>query len=179
MSKLNFKSENVNSLETLLMGFFEYYSQFDFASKAVCINEAVSISKPEYSPLYIVNPLERGLNVSKNVSLEEVERFKIEVRNAAWSLESQENKLENKGLLSILENQKNRIKYNLNFAFSTKQNRLMEIKTLFNEDDNPENSKIEFKNKTVEKQVKNIKKETQESIKSLEMEQTRRKSRGS
>lgn len=35
-----------------------------------------------------MNPLERNLNVSKNVSLEEVERIRIETRNAAWTLET-------------------------------------------------------------------------------------------
>lgn len=106
MNKLDHETKNTDSLETLLKQFFEYYSQFDFVSKAVCINESVALSKPEHSPLYIVNPLERGLNVSKNVSIEEMEKFKIELRNAAWTLEAQQNRDSNWGLLSLFENTK-------------------------------------------------------------------------
>ncbi|CAG2057787.1 unnamed protein product [Timema podura] len=82
------KKQNKDSLETLLLNFFEFYSSFDFSSRAISIVEGMTIPKPEHAPLYIVNPLERGFNVSKNVSHEETERLRIELRNAAWALES-------------------------------------------------------------------------------------------
>lgn len=96
------KTDNTSSLEHLLRQFFEFYSHFDFSSKAICLNEAVTIVKPEFSPMYIVNPLEKGFNVSKNVSLDEVERFQSEAKTAAWILESEE-KTQSWGLISIFE----------------------------------------------------------------------------
>ena len=72
----------------LLLGFFNFYQHFDFNSKGLNLSSAKIINKPDYSPMYIVNPLERNLNVSKNVSIEEVERLRIEARNAAWTLET-------------------------------------------------------------------------------------------
>lgn len=86
---IGFKSGNKQKICELLLEFFEFYAQFDFHNKAISLNEGRTIPKPEHSPMYIVNPLELSLNVSKNVSLEECERFRIEVRNAAWILESE------------------------------------------------------------------------------------------
>ncbi|KAJ8963327.1 hypothetical protein NQ318_018798 [Aromia moschata] len=180
MSKYDGKTANTESLESLLCEFFEFYSQFDFSKKAVCLNEAVALTKPEHSAMYIVNPLERGLNVSKNVSLEEAERFKTEVHNALWVLESRENKVENWGLLSIFE-RKQRLSYNINFPSSAKQGRLMEISTLFDEEkessgDETEN-KVEFKSDSIKQEVDRIKKTTREKINAHEGGIKRQKNR--
>ncbi|XP_069703599.1 poly(A) RNA polymerase, mitochondrial isoform X1 [Periplaneta americana] len=75
-------------LAALFTGFFEFYASFDFASYAVSLSSKVEVPKPDHAPLYIVNPLERGLNVSRNVSRDETERLRVELRNAAWLLES-------------------------------------------------------------------------------------------
>lgn len=155
--------------------FFEYYAQFDFGAKAVCLNEAVAISKPEHSPLYIVNPIEKGLNVSKNVSIEEVEKFKMEVRNAAWTLESKEPNYENTGLLAIFSS-KDHMKNKLPFVFSAKNDRLMEISELFDGEINS-NQNVEYKNDEVKKQVRAIKNKTTETIKSIQFKYTRQKRR--
>ena len=82
------KPPNTESLESLFSGFFEFYSSFDFGSFAISLISGGAVPKPEHSPLYIANPLERGFNVSKNVSHDETERLRIEFRNAAWMLES-------------------------------------------------------------------------------------------
>ncbi|KAJ9573451.1 hypothetical protein L9F63_009179, partial [Diploptera punctata] len=82
------KSPNTETLESLFSGFFEFYSLFDFNSHAISIISGSAVTKPEHSPLYIANPLERGYNVSKNLSHDETERLRIEFRNAAWMLES-------------------------------------------------------------------------------------------
>lgn len=115
-------------MQSLLEEFFEYYSQFDFSMKAICLNGIV-IGKPDHSPLYIVNPLERGLNVSKNVSLEELQKLKMEMKNAAWILESQE-KGTDSGILSLFESKKK-----LSLA-APKQSKLIEVSKLFDEDEN-------------------------------------------
>lgn len=171
LNKYNHKTLNTGSLETLLKDFFVYYSQFDFTKNAICLNEAVTMTKPEFSPMYIVNPLEKGLNVSKNVSMDEVERFKRETRTAAWTLESQENK-DLWGILGLLEN--NMKNANLNFAtFTNKQDRLMDISTLFQNDENG-NDSTKYKNIGVKKQVEEIKKQTRKQIKALENIKTKR-----
>jgi poly(A) RNA polymerase len=164
INKLQKPTENTDSLQSLLVQFFEFYSQFDFTSKAICLNDAVSITKPEHCAMYIVNPLERGLNVSKNVSLEELERFKVEAKNAAWLLESQETRTENWGLLSIFEN-KRKSSSVLNFSCQNKQGRLMDVSALF--DENSEEP-IQFKNETVRNQVENIKNEKKNKLKELQ-----------
>lgn len=128
------------------MQFFEYYSQFDFSSKAISLNAGIAITKPEHSALYIVNPLERELNVSKNVSFEELEHFKMEVRNAAWCLESQENHKNNWGILSLFDNKKK--------AFQPiahpKHTKLIEVSKLFEpvEETNSNAKEINLTNKT-------------------------------
>lgn len=158
LNNYNHQTQNTESLETLLKEFFEYFSLFDFSSKAVCLNEAATLLKPEYHPMYIINPLEKGLNVSKNVSIEEVERFMRETRNAAWILESQENK-ELWGILGLLDD----MKKNVTLNFSSKPGRLMEVSDLFEEEET--NSK--YKNLEVKQQVEDIKKYNREQIKHL------------
>ncbi|XP_060536082.1 poly(A) RNA polymerase, mitochondrial [Cylas formicarius] len=163
LRKLTFAKSNVGSLEQLLVGFFEYYCHFDFNSMAVCLNEAVHLTKPDHSPMYVVNPLEKGLNVSKNVSHEEVERFKCEVKNAAWVLESQ-----NDGRLTgLFESGRRKPLSRINFTESTKSKRLMNVTTLFKEAEDEEQTE-EYKNDTMASQVKSIRKETKERIKMLE-----------
>lgn len=67
---------STSSLAELLYGFFEFYSEFDFNSKGISLYTGSSWGKPDSGPMYLQNPLERHLNVSRNVSREEVVRFK-------------------------------------------------------------------------------------------------------
>ncbi|ODM88280.1 Poly(A) RNA polymerase, mitochondrial [Orchesella cincta] len=64
----------------LLFAFFEFYSKFDFNSNGVSLLTGSSCAKPDGSPLYIQNPLERQLNVARNVSLEELTRFQTKAK---------------------------------------------------------------------------------------------------
>ncbi|VEN40450.1 unnamed protein product, partial [Callosobruchus maculatus] len=166
INKYTEHTTNTDSLETLLKEFFQYYSQFDFSTKAVCLNEALSLTKPEFSPLYIINPLERGLNVSKNVSAEEVDRLKMEVRNALWALETQEPSLGSWGLLAIFENKKRSHVY----SSMVSKNRLMNVSALFDEEYDRE-TMVEYKNMQVKKQVENIKRNTKEKISNVMKQQ--------
>uniref|UniRef100_A0A1B0CAQ6 Putative polya rna polymerase isoform x2 n=1 Tax=Lutzomyia longipalpis TaxID=7200 RepID=A0A1B0CAQ6_LUTLO len=104
LHRIDFKITNEESLGALLFQFFEFYSDFDFANRALNLNEARKTLKPDFSPMYIVNPFETSLNVSKNVSLEELERFRMEVREAAWLLDSlvERTSVAPWGLLSLL-----------------------------------------------------------------------------
>lgn len=112
VTKLPFTTTNQDSLGQLLFQFFEFYSQFDFTNRAISLNEARTVIKPDDSAMYIVNPLELGLNVSKNLSPIEIDRFKLEVRNAVWFLESSMDK----STLSQLEQKTN---WGLLYLFKT------------------------------------------------------------
>ncbi|XP_076763618.1 mitochondrial poly(A) polymerase [Xylocopa sonorina] len=71
----NTKCNNQESLHSLLFGFFEYYSMFDFKMQAICIREAKLKPKSDQSPLFIYNPFNPTLNVSKNVTMVEIVRM--------------------------------------------------------------------------------------------------------
>ncbi|KYN09461.1 Poly(A) RNA polymerase, mitochondrial [Trachymyrmex cornetzi] len=95
---------NQDSLETLLFDFFEYYSTFDFQTYGICIREGVQIRKPSRSALHITNPLETTLNVSKNVSLYELNRIISKLHDAIYVLETTD-KFENNswGIMTLLK----------------------------------------------------------------------------
>jgi len=76
------------SVSELLFQFFEFYSEFDFHTKGISLLTGSAWGKPDAGPLYIQNPLERHLNVARNVSKEEVVRFKSECCSALWKLET-------------------------------------------------------------------------------------------
>lgn len=162
LNKYHTQTENTESLESLLNEFFEYYLSFNFSEKAICLNEGVPIPKPEFQAMYIVNPLEKGLNVSRNVSLEEVDKFKRELKNALWILESQEDK-NLWGILRLLEN--NNI--DINVRRPPKQSRLMDLNTLFRENEEGRIEPTQYKNVEVKTQVDQIKKHSKEQIKKI------------
>ncbi|XP_001657730.2 poly(A) RNA polymerase, mitochondrial [Aedes aegypti] len=166
ISKLDFKTSNTSTLEDLLLQFFEFYSHFDFNQRAISLNVGTSILKPDHSPMYIVNPLETILNVSKNVNLEETELFRIQVRNALWLLDTHDKSTAAEstewGLVSLFGNKvKDRITPQM---FFTK--RLVNVKDIF--DDEVTNSEgVDFKNKMVRNQVANIQKAARNEINKL------------
>ncbi|XP_014471908.1 PREDICTED: poly(A) RNA polymerase, mitochondrial isoform X2 [Dinoponera quadriceps] len=95
---------NQDDLEHLLFGFFEYFSTFDFYMKGICIREGVPIRKPSHSALHIVNPLETTLNVSKNVSIFELNRLTEKAHDAIFTLEtSDKSKYTNWGIMNLLK----------------------------------------------------------------------------
>lgn len=72
------------SLAELLFDFFEFYSEFNFNTKGVSVVTGNSWGKPDTAPLYIQNPLERHLNVARNVSKEEVVRLKSKAKEFVY-----------------------------------------------------------------------------------------------
>lgn len=134
--------KNSSSLESLLLSFFEYYAAFDFSSQGISLCSGSPVKKRDHSALYITNPLETHLNVSQNVSLEETERLKIELRNAAWELESTEcedgTRPSEWGLLKLYKEDRVLAKArHLNYKYFTSKrmaNRLMPVSKLFEEE---------------------------------------------
>ncbi|XP_034670376.1 poly(A) RNA polymerase, mitochondrial isoform X2 [Drosophila subobscura] len=185
LERVGFQSRNTSSLSELLLQFFEFYSQFDFHNRAISLNEGRQLAKPDHSAMYIVNPLEQLLNVSKNVSLEECERLRIEVRNAAWILESEvenstlpesERQDEAWGLLNLFKHpEKAVIRPNMFF-----KPRMVEVSDLFEEKQQQQSTTglasdggatasppVAYKNVSVRQQVQSIKAATRTELKQL------------
>lgn len=143
--------KNESSLVVLLYEFFQFYSSFDFGSYAISLNTGSIISKPEYSALYIVNPLEKHLNVSKNVSPDECERIKMQFRAAAWSMEcasSDETNNREWGLLDLVNSHVLRKSGSIRKQGSMKQpaRKKLTVQELFDEGDETMNWKMSHSN---------------------------------
>lgn len=123
--------------------------------------------------MYIINPLEPQLNVSKNVSYEETQRFKIEVRNASWILESVADRDVDRnkpwGILSIFQNHQSTLKIP-NFLLNQDKPRMVEVKQLFDDEQH-----VGLKNDNVKKQIENIKRTTLNEIKRFKSPRARRR----
>ncbi|KAG8443319.1 hypothetical protein GDO86_011928 [Hymenochirus boettgeri] len=84
-------SENPDPPDLLLGEFFEFYGNFDFTKNCIDIRKGKEQNKPESSPLYIRNPFEQNLNVSKNVNQSQLDRFVALARESAWIIQDQMN----------------------------------------------------------------------------------------
>jgi len=100
------------SLAELLQGFFEYYAMYDFSKNVLCPITGTSKIKTRRwansSSLDLINPLEPNLNVSYNVSVKSVEKFKEQCRKAIKKLNScrqHNNKEKHNGLFNLFENE--------------------------------------------------------------------------
>nr|KAF7438052.1 hypothetical protein H0235_000443 [Vespula pensylvanica] len=94
---------NNADLGSLLIDLFRFYSDFNFKAKQICLQTGVAVESKHDSALYIRNPFEEGLNVSKNVSFDEVQRIKTSMLIAITNLQNTEHLKSKKwGILSIL-----------------------------------------------------------------------------
>lgn len=93
---------NQDSLEDLFLGFLRFIESFDFSERSVSIITGNAMRKIDSKPLHVQNPLERELNVSRNVNLKELTRLVMEARNALYILETREGQDKAKwGLLAL------------------------------------------------------------------------------
>ncbi|XP_042591392.1 poly(A) RNA polymerase, mitochondrial-like isoform X2 [Cyprinus carpio] len=76
--------------EKLLQEFFEFYGNFPFNKASINIRKGKEQTKPEMTALYIQNPFETTLNISKNVNATQLERFVALCRESAWLLQQKE-----------------------------------------------------------------------------------------
>lgn len=81
---------NKESLEDLFWGFLRFVESFEFNDRSVSIITGKAQRKTDSKPLYVQNPFERELNVSRNVNLKELTRLVMEARNALYILETRE-----------------------------------------------------------------------------------------
>ncbi|XP_036914018.1 poly(A) RNA polymerase, mitochondrial isoform X2 [Sturnira hondurensis] len=83
-------SENTETLELLLKEFFEYFGNFAFNKNSINVRQGREQNKPESSPLHIQNPFETSLNISKNVSQSQLQKFVDLARESAWILHQED-----------------------------------------------------------------------------------------
>uniref|UniRef100_H0WS10 Mitochondrial poly(A) polymerase n=1 Tax=Otolemur garnettii TaxID=30611 RepID=H0WS10_OTOGA len=83
-------SGNTETLELLLKEFFEYFGNFAFNKYSLNIRQGKEQNKPDSSPLYIQNPFETSLNISKNVSQSQLQKFVDLARESAWILQQED-----------------------------------------------------------------------------------------
>ncbi|RMC04840.1 hypothetical protein DUI87_18014 [Hirundo rustica rustica] len=83
-------TKNTETLEVLLCEFFEYFGNFDFRRNSINLRKGKEVNKPESSPLYIWNPFEQDLNISKNVNQPQLEKFIAMARESAWILQKED-----------------------------------------------------------------------------------------
>jgi len=73
--------------DELLVEFFEYYTNFNFAEHGISVVTGSLVEKPDPSvPVYIENPLERELNVSKNILESHLQNFQTQCEVARDTL---------------------------------------------------------------------------------------------
>uniref|UniRef100_F7GIA7 Mitochondrial poly(A) polymerase n=1 Tax=Monodelphis domestica TaxID=13616 RepID=F7GIA7_MONDO len=83
-------SLNTETLDILLCQFFEYFGNFAFNKNSINIRKGKEQNKPDSSPIYIQNPFEPTLNVSRNVNENQLERFVHLARESAWILQQED-----------------------------------------------------------------------------------------
>uniref|UniRef100_A0A8D2NDW5 Mitochondrial poly(A) polymerase n=1 Tax=Zonotrichia albicollis TaxID=44394 RepID=A0A8D2NDW5_ZONAL len=83
-------TKNAETLDVLLSEFFEYFGNFDFRKNSINLRKGKEVNKPESSPLYIWNPFEQDLNISKNVNQPQLEKFIAMARESAWILQKED-----------------------------------------------------------------------------------------
>lgn len=71
------KTKNQISLKDLLLGFFNFYSNFDFESNMISLSRNLELKTNQFKneALVIVNPFMPELNASKNVNKQNLEKF--------------------------------------------------------------------------------------------------------
>ncbi|XP_002742099.2 poly(A) RNA polymerase, mitochondrial-like [Saccoglossus kowalevskii] len=80
-------SLNTQSLGQLMYEFFDFYARFNFQKFAISLRRGDKFPKPEDYPLYIENPFEVDLNVTRNVHPDQLSRIVDRMQEAVWLIE--------------------------------------------------------------------------------------------
>ncbi|XP_075127722.1 poly(A) RNA polymerase, mitochondrial [Leptodactylus fuscus] len=99
------QTTNTEPLDTLLIEFLEFYGKFDFKTNCIDIRKGIEKNKPEAAALYIQNPFEQTLNISKNVNQSQLQKFVNLAQESAYILQDRARESKNGkpwGLASIL-----------------------------------------------------------------------------
>lgn len=84
ITRLKFKTTNTDSLEELIVQFFDFCAKSNFEATTISLNTGNEMPGANAKwPMHIINPLELELNVSANVSREEVKAFRRKAKEAS------------------------------------------------------------------------------------------------
>uniref|UniRef100_UPI00358F71C3 poly(A) RNA polymerase, mitochondrial n=1 Tax=Myxine glutinosa TaxID=7769 RepID=UPI00358F71C3 len=102
-------SNNEQSVEDLLHGFFDFYGSFPFQKKSINLRTGQMQRRSDNFPMEIINPFEENLNVSKNVNVRQLVHFVELSQNASWKLEKHHQSSSNQswGLMTLLQHWSN------------------------------------------------------------------------
>ncbi|KAK8781893.1 poly(A) RNA polymerase, mitochondrial-like isoform X1 [Amblyomma americanum] len=81
------------ALEDLLKSFYEFYASFNFKSKGIAPYSGQILEKPEYTAMYIQNPLDRQLNASRNVGLSDLKKLQSRMADALTLMDNAPRKI--------------------------------------------------------------------------------------
>ncbi|KAJ7322213.1 hypothetical protein JRQ81_018500 [Phrynocephalus forsythii] len=84
-------TRNTETLDVLLVEFFQFYGKFDFKKYSLNIRKGKEQLKPEAAALHIQNPFEKNLNVSKNVTAPFLDKFVTLAQESAWLVQEKQN----------------------------------------------------------------------------------------
>lgn len=85
--------EKGEAFEDVLRSFFEFYSSFNFKSKAIAPYSNQILEKPEYTAMHIQNPIDRQLNASRNVGLSDLKKLQARMADALHLLDGAPRKI--------------------------------------------------------------------------------------
>uniref|UniRef100_A0A1B6DJ98 Poly(A) RNA polymerase mitochondrial-like central palm domain-containing protein n=1 Tax=Clastoptera arizonana TaxID=38151 RepID=A0A1B6DJ98_9HEMI len=124
------------SLFDMLFGFMEYYMKFDFSINGISLNSGQVIRKENINgAMFIINPLDQELNVSKNVSFEEIENLKIKLTETFGILATApniKNDSEEWGIIPLIKTSTlQKKKFDLNTFHPKRKTRLLNVGDLF------------------------------------------------
>ncbi|KAI4484558.1 hypothetical protein M0804_007124 [Polistes exclamans] len=124
----SYRKNNMH-LSALLIDFFKFYATFDFNVQKICLRTGTTIKSIHNTALYICNPFETELNVSKNISFNEVQRIQSLMSVAITNLQNTKASQTKKwGILSILN-------------FPESPNLSINVLKIFDKDINTENTR--------------------------------------
>lgn len=92
LPQIEFQTTNTMSMHELLIGFFSFYENLNFLDKAISMQSGTLTDKPIQDPMYILNPLDETLNISRNLNAFECNRFNEEAKKAVMDLVLNANK---------------------------------------------------------------------------------------
>uniref|UniRef100_A0A1E1XSC7 Putative polya rna polymerase mitochondrial-like protein n=1 Tax=Amblyomma sculptum TaxID=1581419 RepID=A0A1E1XSC7_AMBSC len=81
------------AFEDVLRSFYEFYASFNFKSKGIAPYSGQILEKPEYTAMYIQNPLDRQLNASRNVGLSDLKKLQTRMADALTLIDNAPRKI--------------------------------------------------------------------------------------
>ncbi len=106
---------------------------FDFKNEGISVIEGSSFTKADLTAMYIENPFVLGVNISKNVSVIEVERLQLEMTGALKTLHTHTSRTQSQpwGIMGLFaKDRHDNKKFKVLDLFSKEDDSLQDLNTL-------------------------------------------------